>query len=481
MKKLIRNILVGCSFLIVSSCSDDFLDLTPEDAIANEQFLQTLQDFQSAIVGGYSQMSLADWYGRYMLLIPDIMADDIKPNASANRGAAWALYTGGPTTDQNENREFWNEMYEAIRLTNNMINADFTPPTAVQAEFNQVLGEAYAIRALAHFDLVRLFGQPYTLDNGASPGVPVVTEFDQDARPSRNTVAEVYTQVVSDFQQAITLMTITPGTATTFSREAAQGLLARVYLYMGDWANAESLATDVVNSGQFTLVDSAGYATQFLDGNSSEAILEMSMTLADNRGSDHIGGMYKETGYGDYLPAQDLLSLLAPEDVRSTLFAFDTNLDGGIYASGDGLGRRVNKWPSAGASIATDNVSVIRYSEVLLIRAEARARAGGNDAGALADLDAVRQRSSPSVTFGALAGQALIDEIMLERRRELFAEGHRIFDISRTGSNLVRNDCTSPGACTFNFPNDRFILAIPLQELDSNENMTQNTGYGTGS
>ncbi len=479
MKHLIRNILVGCTVLIASSCSDDFLDLTPEDAISNENFLATVEDFQSAIVGGYSQMALADWYGRYMLLIPDIMGNDIKANASANRGAAWALYTGGPTTDQNENREFWQELYEAINIANAMINADYTPPTSQQAEFNQVLGEAYAIRAIAHFDLVRLFGQPYTLNNGASAGVPVVTEFDQNSLPSRNTVAEVYAQVISDFQQAINLMTIAPGTATTFSREAAQGLLARVYLYQGDWANAEAQATAVVNSGRFALTAFADYPTMFLDGNSSEAMLEMSMTLADNRGADHIGGMYKETGYGDYLPSQDLLSLFSATDVRGTLFLFDTNLDNTIFASADGLGRRVDKWPSAGAAIATDNISVIRYSEVLLIRAEARARAGGNDAGAIADLDAIRFRSDPSATATALSGQALIDEIMLERRRELYAEGHQIFDLSRTGSDMVRTDCSTPGACTFTFPNDRFILAIPQVELDTNPQMVQNPSYGT--
>ncbi len=477
MKQLIRNIFVACTILVATSCSDDFLDLTPEDAISNANFLATVADFQSAMVGGYSQMALADWYGRYMLLIPDIMGNDIKANASANRGADWAFFAGGPTTTQNENREFWQEMYEAINIANQMINAEFTPPTSQQAEFDQVIGEAYALRAIAHFDLVRLFGQAYTLDNGASPGVPVVTAFDQNSLPTRNTVSEVYTQVVADFQQAINLMTINSG-ATTFSREAAQALLSRVYLYMGDYGNAETQATAVINSGNYTLVDSANYANQFLDGNSPEAILEMSMTLADNRGSDHIGGMYKETGYGDYLPAQDLLDLLPAEDVRSTLFALDANLDNSIYASADNIGRRVNKWPSAGSAIATDNVSVTRLSEVYLIRAEARSRTG-DDAGALADLDMVRQRSSPSVTFAPLTGTALLDEIMLERRRELFGEGHRIFDITRTGSNLVRNDCTAPSAvCTINFPNDRFIIAIPQVELDSNENMVQNSGYG---
>lgn len=467
--------------MIISSCGEDFLDIQPQDSISNSQFLQTLDDFEAAIVGGYSQMSLADWYGRYFLLIPDIMGEDIKANASANRGAAWALFLGAPTTTQNENREFWQEIYQAINLTNSIINSDFTPIASQQAALNQVVGEAYAIRALAHFDLVRLFAQTYSFTADASHiGVPIVTEFDVDSRPTRNTVAEVYAQVIADFQQAITLMTI-GGSNTTFTREAAQALLARVYLYMGDYNNAETLATDVINSGNYTLVDSANYADQFLVGDSPEAILEIAMTATDNRGSDHIGGMYKETGYGDYLPAQDLFNLLdSLTDVRGTLFLRDSNLDGGIYAGVDGFGRRVNKWPSAGSAIATDNVSVIRLSEVHLIRAEARMRKGTPDeAGALADLNLIRERSAPSVTFGALAGTALLDEIMLERRRELFAEGHRIFDIARTGSDLIRTDCPAPGSCTRTYPEDRFILAIPQVELDSNPNMVQNASYGS--
>lgn len=491
MKHLIKNILAGCFFLVITSCGDDFLDIQSEEAIPNEDFLLTLQDFQTAIIGGYSQMSLADWYGRYMLLIPDIMGDDIKPNASANRGAAWAFYTGGPTTDQDENQEFWQEIYQAVNVANSMINADFTPIASTQVAFDQVLGEAYALRALSYFDLVRLFSQPYTMNSGASPGVPLVTAFDKESRPARNTVAEIYAQIVSDFQQSINLMT--GSSKTRFSRAAAQALLSRVYLYMGDYDNAETLATAVISTGGHTLIDSAKYANQFLVGGSSEAIFEMTMTLADNRGSDHIGGMYKETGYGDYLPAGDLLNLFSPGDVRNTtadlsdaskdndigLFAFDTNLDGGIYSSPDNLGRRLNKWPSSGLELATDNVSIIRLSEVYLNRAEARMRkAAPDEVGALADLNAIRQRAAPGVIFGALAGTALLDEIMLERRRELFGEGHRIFDITRTGSNLTRTDCTAGDACNIAFPNDRFIMAIPQVELDSNPNMVQNDSYG---
>jgi len=480
MKRTIKNLLTCLLVVAVSACSDDFLDLQPEQSIANEQFLLTVDDFQAAMYGGYNHMQLADWYGRYMLLIPDIMGEDVKPNASANRGAAWALYQGAPTTVQNEHREFWQEIYQAIDQANRMINADFTPPESRATEFNQLLGEAYALRALGHFDLVRLFSQHYTFTAGAShPGVPIVTQFDIEAKPGRPTVAEVYGQIIDDFQQAINLMTVDPANRNVFSREAAQALLARVYLYMEDFSNAEAMANEVINSGKFALVGFNDYPTMFLTGNSSEAIMEVEFNPTDNPGADHIGGMYKETGYGDYLPAQDLLGLFEGNDVRGTMFTLDPNLDGGIYASADGLGRRTSKFPSAGSDIGSDNVPVIRLAEVMLIRAEARMRKAGPDqVGALADLNTLRLRADPSANELNLTGDALLAEIMLERRRELCFEGHRIFDLTRTQQGLLRTDCTADGACDIAYPNDRFILAIPQAELDANPNMQQNPGYG---
>ena len=151
----------------------------------------------------------------------------------------------------------------------------------IQSEFNNVVGQAYAIRALAHFNLVSIFAQHYTFTNDASHlGVPIVLEFDVSSRPARNTVKEVYDQVISDFNTAIGLMSVDPSNAGFFSKEAAQALLSRVYLYKEDYSNAESMASAVINSGKFSLVSNANYATQFLDGNSSEAILEMVYILA---------------------------------------------------------------------------------------------------------------------------------------------------------------------------------------------------------
>ncbi len=466
--KTISKFSILLVIILFISCSKDFLDLRPQQSVSDEVFLQNIDDFQSAINGAYDQMQNSDWYGRYFLLVPDVMGEDVKQNASANRAKEWAEYNGSATDFIP--REIWAELYEGINIVNQIINSNYQAPDAVKDEFDNIRGQAYAIRAIAHFDLVRLFAQHYTYTNDAShPGVPIITTSDVTNRPPRNTVAEVYQQVIADFQQAIDLMNIDPPNAGYLSKEAAQALLSRVYLYMEDWSNAEAMASAVINSGKYSLVDSANYPMQFLVGNSPEAIFEIIYSLADNPGSDHLGGMYKETGYGDYLPANDLLSMMDPGDVRSTMFLPDPNLSG-IYGS-----LRVNKYPSAGAEIGTDNIPVIRLSEVYLNRAEARYHLN-DEAGARADLQLIRRRSWPASPDITATGQALLDEILKERRIELCFEGHSIFDVTRNKKDVVRDDCTSI-ICTITYPNNRFILPIPEDEMNVNPNIEQNPDY----
>jgi hypothetical protein len=202
-------------------------------------------------------------------------------------------------------------------------------------------------------------------------------------------------------------------------------------------------------------------------GGSSEAIFEIQNTPTDSPGGASLGGMYRASGYGDYLPARDLLNLVDPEDIRMQMFVEDPLLTG-IYAS-----HRVNKWPTASG---TDNIPVIRLSEVYLNRAEARARMG-QAAGAQSDLNLIRQRgllSAPAVT---VTGQALLDEIARERRIELGYEGHRIHDLMRNKMDIVRVDVT--GDVSFMpYPCLYCILPIPQAEIDANPNIAQNSGYG---
>ncbi len=458
-----KSVALATVALATVACNE--LALEPYASVSNDAYFQTIGDFEAAIVGVYDQMSIADYYGRSIHLMSDIMGEDVKQSGSANRYQEFADFEGQVVTGHGYETELWAEGYEAINMINEMIMADFEAPGGVAADYTQIMGEAYALRGLIFFDLVRMYGQHYTFTGDAShPGVPIVLEPDVTVLPSRNSVGQVYQQAISDLNQGISMMTETRRGANMMTDEAAQAILSRIYLYMEDWANAEAAATSVINSGKYSLVEGAAYIDQFANGPSSEAIFELQSTDTDNRGSDSLGGMYRASGYGDYLPAKDLLDQYDPADLRLGMYVEDPLLVG-IYAS-----MRVNKWPTRSN---TDDLPVIRLSEVYLNRAEARAQMG-DDAGAQADLNMIRARAG--VADVTDTGAALLDAILLERRFELGYEGHRIHDLMRYKLDINRVDVTGDVAFMA-YPCNFCVLPIPQAETDVNENMQQNTGY----
>lgn len=459
----VAGLLLAASVAV--GCSD--LALDPHASISNDAYFQSIGDFRAAIAGVYDQMSIADYYGRSIHLMSDIMGEDVKQNGSANRYQEFADFEGQVVTGHGYETELWAEGYEAINMLNMLINSEFEVSGNLSTEFDQIRGEAYALRGLVFFDLVKMYAQHYTFTAGAShPGIPIVLESDVSTLPSRNSVSEVYAQAISDLNTGIGLMTQTRRGPYMMSREAAQAILSRIYLYMEDWSNAVAMADAVITSGKYSLVEGQAYVDQFATGGSSEAIFEMQHTDTDNRGSDSLGGMYRASGYGDYLPARDLLDLIDPNDIRMQMFEVDPGLTG-IYAA-----HRVMKWPTPSN---TDNVSVIRLSEVYLNRAEANAQLGQNTA-AQADLNTIRQRGLPSAAPVTATGQALIDDILVERRIELGYEGHRIHDLMRYKMDINRVDVTGDVAFMA-YPCNFCVLPIPQAETDTNPNIDQNTGY----
>ncbi len=463
MKKILY---ISMLTLFLVSCSEDFLELSPSGALPESEAIQSLSDMSTLLLGAYSQFQNSDYYGRYFILVPDVMSDDVKQNSSANRAKEWAEFSGTDLDFISE--EIWTEVYEAINRVNIIINAEVDLPSEVQAEADQIIGEAMAMRGLAHFDLVRIYAQHFGFTSGGShPGIPVVTQFDETALPARSTVGEVYAAAIADLEAGISKMTINDGGSGRMNKTAAQAILARIYFYMEDYSKAESMATTVINAaGPLLPTESFLDAWAGIDSK-PDALFEVIMTTVDNNGSDALGRMYINEGYGDYLPSDDLRLIIDPEDLRSTLFKPDSTLGGGTFGWD-----RMNKFPS---TIGADNTPVIRLTEVMLIRAEARARANNPD-GAIEDMMAVRRRAWPSAPDVSLTGDDLIEEIIKERRIELAFEGHRLWDLMRLKRDVVRIDCTAP-ICTINYPNDRFILPIPAQELDANENIDQNPGY----
>jgi len=473
MKKIINKIsgksplIVLLIVLFTVSCSKDFLELQPQQSVSTNQALTTIGDFNAAIIGGYDGLSSSNYYGRYFVLVSDIMSDDVKQNASANRAADWAAYAGSPNDNNNLSGNIWAQAYAVIDRCNRIITTEIDVPATAQASYNNVKGQAYAMRALAHFDLVKTYAQHYTYTADASHlGVPIVMEVDPFQKPARNTVKQVYDQVIADFNAALGLIA-DDNNSFILTKNAVKALLSRVYLYKEDWTNAASAAGDVINSGEFTLVDGANYTTIFSGDHSSETIFEIDMNPTDRRGTDALGGMYLKTGYGDYLPSKDLINLIPAGDARLSMFSYDAGL-AGDYAS-----QRVAKYSNV---LGEDNTPVIRLAEVILNRAEANYHLN-NTSAAQADVSLIKKRGLSSAANVTATGTALLNEILLQRRMELCFEGHRLFDLTRNKMGVYRTDCTS-NVCEIAYPNDRFILAIGRYETDVNPNIVQNPGYG---
>jgi hypothetical protein len=243
-----------------------------------------------------------------------------------------------------------------------------------------------------------------------------------------------------------------------------------VLYYQGDLAGAGNLANEVITSGAYSLTSGSNLLAQWADlGDSPDAILDVVNNTLDNNGSESVSGMYNVSGYGDYLPSMDLVSLYNDADIRKGLFVVDNKLGGGVL----GNLRQAKYFNPQGE----DNLPVIRLPEMYLIRAEARA-ASGDTAGAIEDLMTIRRRAWAAAPDVTASGAALVEEILLEKRLELAFEGHRLFELTRQKKGVVRVNCTAPaGSCTINYPSDFFVLPIPIEEINANPNMTQNPGY----
>ena len=335
---------------------------------------------------------------------------------------------------------------------------------------------------MAHFDLLRLFAAPYnSTTDGSHIGVPVLaksgTSKEDVVNPKRNSVKEGYTLIVEDLKKAFGLMATSPvGFSSSnkghISHYAAKSLLSRVYLYMGDWVNAEIMATDVISSNKYTLLTNANYvsgSTNFRTQNNSETIFEILYNTTSNLSSNSLVAFLSQTGsYGDALATDDLYNIYSATDVRR---GFMTK---GSRSGGENPANLITKYNNI--TTYEEGVKVIRLSEVYLIRAEARAKQVNKDALATEDLDFVAKRADASKATTSASGAALQTLILEENRKEFAFEGHRLFDLTR---NKLAFTKFRTGGVTISIPNAslKTVLPIPLAEMNANINMVQNEGY----
>lgn len=428
----------------------------------------------------------------------DCRGEDVQ--ARINKGAGRRVspyYFFDVTADDNFNITLvWNQPYKVIHQANSLIekldagNAGNAKPEEVA----RIKSEALAMRGLALFDLTRLFGMPYTLDNGASLGVPIEIQTTlEDHAPERNTVAQCYEQVLKDLNDALGGLTKEKHDAY-MNYWSVKALLSRVYLYMNDNENALKCAEEVINDngGIYRLFTHDEYPSVWGKDFNSESLFEFYFTMSEPSGGS--GGEGAPMVYADNVKDWNNLILTKayldllnedPEDVRHVFPHLPENaVADTLPVAAKGQPKYLIKYPGKSGSV-TDAVStvnpqdndlcILRLSEVYLNAAEAAFKIGNTEK-ALTYLNAIVTRANPakSVTSADLS----LERILKERRKELVGEGHAFFDYMRNGKSVDRSGgwhLTMPEDARVITPSDpRVALPIPQTEIDANPNIVQN-------
>lgn len=500
---------MGCAILAasLSSCVNDWLDVAPSDGTDADAALTSSSDLDAARTGMYKALkgnsSFVDYYGQQFFVYGDVHAgDDYQYNNLGGSNRASFYYdmnyqtASEFTSSTSSSNVAWKSPYIVIGRANRIIAAAeggaLSDAAEAKATIDQYAAEAKVLRALAHFDLVRIYGKPYTEDQGASLGVPLVTEvLESNAKPARSTVAEVYTQVVKDLTEAISSNALATETEPGYvSVWGAKAILSRVYLNMGDYANALSVAEDIIKNSGAALWTRDQYfkAWDASTPNESEFLFRLNVAgSTDNNDLNGIGNLQQRDGYKEMVATKKFVDMLTsdPKDVRNDMFLpAKAEKEVAVYGTNKVF---LNKLRGQGGNLRNVTiVPIIRLSEVYLTAAECAFR--NNDKTKAVEYlnDLVKNRTT-TVASLATVDNITLDRILIERRKELIGEGQRYFDALRNNETITRytseadkgwHQTLSKEAQSFNRDYFKAIAAIPQAEINANPNIKQNTGYG---
>jgi hypothetical protein len=490
-----RYILPLCMVsLVLQGCSKkDLIDLYPEfnlDALANPSSIKQVEE---VLNGAYAALRSANYIGSGSgtgsgwVLMPDVLSDNVYETLqtlSNSRAMADWLYQ--PNTAQIAT--LYAAPYGVISNANIVLRDidKFTTPDK-QLLANRIKGQAYALRALAHFDLMRYFATKYDRNSTTDLALYYSTQFivQPNVKPARLANKDYYDSLFNDLSKAVTLLgnvdvPINPVTGLTrpnIDLPAVYAILARIYLYAGMWPEAIAAANKVIAERPLVNLDQAAFSGMYNQTSRGEIIWNVQFETGQQGPSFLV---YFATNARNYFrPALEIATvagtsgLIRNNDIRYS--AFFTPAAGELS---------LTKYRGKGTvSDGQTNFPALRTGEMYLIRAEARAR-NAQEGLALDDLNALRAaRINGYVPVTGLTGSLLLDAIANERRRELVGEGHRFFDLKRTTRLIQRgstcgNAAISPtGDCRLE-PNDReWTLPIPESVRNANENAQQNPNY----
>ncbi|MBQ6187605.1 MAG: RagB/SusD family nutrient uptake outer membrane protein [Prevotella sp.] len=505
---IFKTVLCAAFVLGLSSCGNDWLEEEqPASGVNAETAIQKSSDMEAAYVGMYTAFKgtsdFTDYYAANMFVYGDVSGEDLQyNNISGSNRASLYYYRTYTTADQfGTNTAVWRSPYIVISRANHIITVDesqLEDAEEAAAEIAMMKNEAKVLRAYALFDLTRVYGKPYTQDGGASLGVPFSEDIlNAEDKLPRSTVAENYAQIVKDLTEAINSGALHSdrgeGHENYITLWAAEALLSRVYLTMGDYNKALAISETLMDQGWYVcprdnyvgMWDKAGAQRGY------EVIFEIGITgTSDWTDRNGIAYLFAEnggenfSGYGDIIATKAFVDMLSsdPEDIRNDVF-LPANSDA-KKSVGDA---RVflNKLPPHGGSPQYQNIPMLRISEVYLNAAEAAFNIGNKEKAANYLNEIIKNRTTDE-SKQVTAATVTADRIYIERRKELVGEGQRWFDALRRGETITRytseadrgwHDVLTQRARTYNRESKYALPPIPQYEIDANPEIIQNADY----
>jgi hypothetical protein len=488
---IMRNILkisVAFVMLLTMGCHKEFLDPVPQTSLSDLSVFDNKDRIVAQVNGMYSAVK-SGWYlgGRYEVA-GDIRGDNFSP-LSNNAYAYFNTWNHLEISATMEVNDIWNQIYASVNVINVFMdglktNWDGGKLTGkiTQDEYNQYISEALTLRAMCYFDLIRLYSKPYIQNAGENPGVPLRIKAEKTAAGNdlaRSSVAEVYTQVLADLNAAEPLAIDNYGddilNTTRVHKNTIIALKTRVLLTKGDWAGVVTETAKIVPAAA-PFVAPSGVANALSPSWSAiwtayttkESIFSMPNTDINNGGTQSALTYYFTSLSGEAFfldPSCPVYVALAATDVRKS------SMDK-LSAAGVPDQYFITKFTHF--TTLEDWCPVIRYSEILLSRAEALVRGGGTVTQAAVDLlNAVRTRSYPTGAY-TLANFATAADfntaVLQERNFEFLGEGVRAFDLMRLGLDIPAKDGLTMGTVgVIAASSSAYIFPIPSGELSLNK------------
>lgn len=451
-----KRITLISIFLFAGFGCSDFLEPEPVNLLINDLALNEASDVASVEIGLY-----AAFRG---IAAPKVIAGDMTADMLIHIGTfnQYREFSNKQITSSNASiAALWGSVYRTIYVANFILERLPDVPGVTEAERNEVTATAHFLRGYAYFVGLYTYG-----------GIPIVTTTDIAVNRNipRASEDDVLNQIQNDYAAASgDVLPEDPINAGFVSTNAVKAARARLALYLGDWATAESLATEVIGSEQYELVEN--FSELVLTDFTDEAILEVGYTVSDDPGTDANFGLNDLfQGRREIIPSNEAVIALNSDEAgdRWTTLEFDLSELGGVDN-----GWSVSKYGTADED--NNNIVIFRLAEMYLIRAEARAQQNNlfGENGAVEDVNVLRARANAAPAVANSREQLLL-VIERERLYELAYEGHRWYDLVRTDrARTVMPAFNSNWEATYE------VWPLPLRELQNNPALqgTQNTGY----